>query len=271
MSDRYRITYGEEGAAEISVPSGAQRAERPEQSIYPPGVGPYAIRYREPLRVPAIINTGLTLIIAAGIFFGAERHAPHAYKPSTLVGGYEASVDAQLKAAELNEQARFEAYQAQLRIAAETQVKETEKLLEGVQRHYEELFIRGRIVAQAATDLQTRFVAARMAQREQVQATDMSLISVATLFGRVMNLVEPGSGDEALGYAGQLEQGVIKGLTQAAQEGAQIDITSWDKGLPTPEEMARAIDRVPVMTIPEPPHLARHTSAPANDAASPER
>ena len=161
MSDKYRIDYDSDGAAEITIP--AQKAGKtksaggappapmmPPQGSIPPGYGGYPYPYREPFRVPAIIHTGLSIVIAGAIFFSVEKFAPHDFKPSTLVGGYEASIGTQLKAAELNEQARFEAYQATVRVAAETQVAELQRQLEAVTRYYEELHMRGRIVAQAA-------------------------------------------------------------------------------------------------------------------------
>jgi hypothetical protein len=278
MTNKYRIDYAEDGSTEITVPAGKagtsandnQTGMTPQQPMMQPGHGGYPYRYREPFRIPAIINTGLTICVAAALFFGAEKYGPYEFKPSTLVGGYEASIGAQLKAAELNEQARFEAYQAEVKVAAETQVKETEKLLESILQYYQALHERGRIMAQAASDMQGRYVGERMSQANQVQSADMGIISLSTLVGRGLNLYEPGMGDDALAYAEQLEQGVVQGLTQAAQEGARVDLHDWDLGVPEPTEVARLVARVPVMEIPEPPPLARHYNAtqPVNDSAS---
>lgn len=284
MSSKYRIDYGADGSTEITVPSSKTKAGKsandnqagtmPPQGMMPPGYGggpyPYPQPYREPLRIPAIVNTGLTIVFAAAVFFGAERYAPQPYRPSTLVGGYEAEIGSQVAAAQNAERARFEAYQAEVKVAAETQVKETEKLLESILQYYQALHERGRIMAQAASDMQGRYVTERMSQKKDVQSSDMAIISLATLIGRGLNIVEPGMGDDALAYAEQLEQGVVQGLTEAAQEGARADLHDWDLGVPQPAEVARLIARVPVMEIPEPPPLARHYNAtqPTDDGAS---
>ncbi|NJS14842.1 MAG: hypothetical protein HC788_09800 [Sphingopyxis sp.] len=159
-----------------------------------------------------------------------------------------------------------------MKIAAETQVKETEKLLESILQYYQALHERGRIMAQAASDMQGRYVAERMSQAGQIQSADMGIISLSTLIGRGLNIVEPGMGDDALAYAEGLEQGVVKGLTEAAQEGARVDLHDWDLGVPEPTEVARLVARVPVMDIPKPPNLARHYNAtqPKNENASPQ-
>ena len=272
MTDKYRIDYDSDGAAEITVPAhkagktksagGAPPAPMmPPQGSIPPGYGGYPYPYREQFRVPAIINTGMSIVFAAAIFFSVERFAPMEYKPSTLVGGYEASIGSQLAAAQNEEQARLDAYQATVRVAAETQVKETEKLLESILQNYQAVYERGRIMAQAAAEMQGRYVAERMAQAGQIQSADMGMISMSTLVGRGLNLLEPGAGDDALAYAQQLEQGVVQGLTEAAQDGARVDLQDWDLGVPSPAEIARQIAQVPVMEIPDPPNLARHYNA----------
>ena len=89
----------------------------------------------------------------------------------------------------------------------------------------------------------------------------MGVVNMAKLLGRGLNLYQPGLGDEALAYSNTIEEEMAQRLTQAAQDGARIDITGWDAGLPTPDEVRKQIAQVPVMEIPEPPPLARHSNA----------
>lgn len=260
--NKYRISYAEDGTAEITMPARGAGTHQPASAVGQHGQGvANAYPSREPFRLPAIVNTGLSIVFAGVIFFSVERFAPHDFRPSTLVGGYEASIDMQLKAAELNEQARFENYMAELRIATENHNKEVEKLLESVLAHYAEVYARGRIIAQAATDIQGRYVAARMAQAEATQSADVGVTNLAVLVARGLNLYQPGMGDDALAYAETRRKELADALTKAAQDGASIDVTGWDAGLPSPEEVARELNSVPLMKIPEAPPLARHHNA----------
>lgn len=218
----------------------------------------YGEPYRPPFRVPAIVNTGLTLVVAAVIFFGMERYAPHDLKPSTNIGGFESSVGAQLKAAELNEQARFAAYEGEMKLAVETQAKQNEMLLQSILQHYQAVYDRAKLMTEAANTYQGKYLDARIRQVDAVQSTDTGVVSVARLIGRGLNLLEPGSGDEALEYADNLTEGLEAGLIEAAQEGVRVDLSDWDYGIPAPSEIRTQLASVPRVEIPAPPPLARH-------------
>jgi hypothetical protein len=214
--------------------------------------------YRPPFRVPAIVNTGLTIVFAAACFFGMERFAPHSFKPSTLVGGFESSVGAQLKAAELNEQARFTAYEGEMKLAVETQAKQNEMLLQSILQHYQAVYDRAKMMTEAANTYQGKYLDARIRQVDAIQSTDTAVVSFARLAGRGLNLLEPGSGDEALEYADNITEGLEAGLTKAAQEGVRVDMTGWNYGIAAPTEIQAMMASVRPTQLPKPPNLARH-------------
>lgn len=276
MSNKYRIEYGTDGSTEITVPSSKakpgksandnQAGAMAPQGMMPPGYGggPYPYPYREPFRMPAIVNTGLTIVFAAAVFFGAERYAPHEYKPSTLVGGYEASIGSQLAAAQNEETARLEAYQAEVKVAVETQAKQNEMMLQAILQHYQATYDRAKTMTEAANNFQARYLEARISQTTTVQSSDAGIVSISKLIGRGLNLIDPGSGDAALEYAEDLTAGLEAGLTEAAQEGVRVDLTDWAYGLPSPSEVQSLIASVRPVQIPEPPPLARHYNATEN-------
>jgi hypothetical protein len=226
--------------------------------------------YRPPFRVPAIVNTGLTLTIAAVIFFGMERYAPHDLKPSTNVGGFEASVGAQMKAAEVNEQARFASFEGEMKLAVETQAKQNEMLLQSILQHYQAVYDRAKMMTEAANTYQGKYLDARIRQVDAIQSTDTAVVSIARLAGRGLNLLEPGSGDEALEYADNITEGLEAGLTKAAQEGVRVDMTGWNYGIAAPTEIQAMMASVRPTQLPKPPNLARHyqsTPPPADSKA----
>ena len=222
---------------------------------------PHAYRpepYRRPFRLPAIVNTGLTIVFAAACFFGLERGAPHDFKPSTLVGGFESSVGAQMAAAELEQKARFAAYEGEMKLAVETQAKQNEMMQQAILQHYVAVYDRAKTMTEAANTYQGKYLDARIRQVDAVQSTDTGVVSISRLIGRGLNLLDPGAGDEALQYADNLTEGLEAGLTQAAQEGVQVDLSDWDYGIPPPSEIKAQLASVPKIKLPKPPSLALH-------------
>lgn len=265
---QFEIAYTPDGPAQVRSAEGSPPPALPPAYPHAYPMPPLGYPYRERFRLPAIVNTALTLVVAGAVFFGAERFAPEAYKPSTLVGGYEAGVETQIKAAELNEQARFAAYEAELRLAVEMQAKQNELVLQGVLQNYQALYERGRMMAEAAMRIQTQYISTRMSQQSEIQSADMGIISMSTLIGRALNLVEPGAGDQALAYAGTLSEGVIEGMADATREGAKVDLTDWNVGVIPPEAIKAELARVVPPRLPTPPHLARHVEPDADLTAT---
>jgi hypothetical protein len=274
MKHDFEVEYDGDGTAQINrVPQqhtnrAMSRDQYDGQHYAPPyGYPPY----KQPFRVPAIINTGLTIVIAAALFFGAQQYAPHDLKPSTMVGGFEAEVGAQMKAAELNEQARFAAYEAETKLAVETQAKQNELMQQAILQNYQAVYDRAKIMTEAANNYQGKYLDARIAQANAVQSADTGIVSISKLIGRGLNLLEPGSGEAALDYAENLTEGLETGLTQAAQEGVRVDLTGWYYGLPSPDQVKAQLASVPAVRIPTPPKLSRHGysgEAQKNDRAS---
>ncbi|OYU75725.1 MAG: hypothetical protein CFE32_13165, partial [Alphaproteobacteria bacterium PA3] len=240
MSHNFEVEYDDDGAAQINrVPQQQPTRAMPQDAYggqhYAP---PYGYPpYKQPFRMPAIINMGLTIIVAAALFFGAQQYAPHDLKPSTMVGGFEAEVGAQMKAAELNEQARFAAYEAEVKLAVDTQAKQNELMQQAILQNYQAVYDRAKIMTEAANNFQGKYLDARIAQQTAVQSADTGIVSISKLIGRGLNLWEPGSGEAALDYAENLPEGLETGLPQAAQEGVRVDLTDWYYGLPSPDQV----------------------------------
>ncbi len=269
---KYQIDYDLNGAAQINVPrqtvphnfKGDVRGDYTDAQ----GVPHYARPYREPFRMPAIVNTAFTLIIAGVVFFGMERFAPHDLKPSTNVGGFEASVGAQMKAAELNEQARFAAFEAETKLAVETQAKQNELMQQSILAHYQAVYDRAKTMTEAANNYQGKYLDARISQVTSVQSADTGIVTISKLIGRGLNLIEPGSGDAALDYADNITEGLEAGLTEAARDGVRVDLTDWYYGLPSPAEVKAQLQSVAPVKLPTPPRLSFHQGSVAPNAAS---
>jgi len=259
MNDQYEIQYNDDGNAQINrVPQQSQRSMPQDQGAYyqqpPYGYPPY----KEPFRLPAVVNTIVSIGFAAALFFGMEKYAPHDLKPSTTVGAYESSIGQQLKAAELNEQARFSQYEAEVKVAVETQAKQNEMMLQAILQHYVALYDRAKTMTEAANNYQGKYLDATISQTAGVQSSDVGIVSIATLAGRGLNLIEPGSGDAALEYAEKINEGLRAGLNEAATQAVRVDLTGWKYGLPPPSEVQAIIASVRPVQIPKAPSLSVH-------------
>ena len=216
-----------------------------------------ARRYPRPRRryVPSILKTGATFLIAAGVFFGAEAFAPSSIRPSTLMGTYEARVQAAVKSAELTQQARYEDWAADVRVRVAQQSEQYRAINQSVIARYQATFDRGRMLAEATARIQSQYVAARMAQTQSMQSTDVAVVNMARLFGRIANLVGDGSGERAMAYADNLGDELSRELTEAATQGETISVEGWDTGLASVDALRRDIEAVRPVTIPPPPRL----------------
>ncbi|HST36732.1 MAG TPA: hypothetical protein VLK25_08910 [Allosphingosinicella sp.] len=242
----YSMNYA--GDAPVQVDAPAPQAQPAQES---------AGRYPRPRRrfVPSILKTGATFLTAAGLFFGAEALAPPALKPSTLMGTYEARVQSAVKSAELTQQARYEDWASEVRVRVAQQSEQFRAINQSVIARYQATFDRGRMLAEATARIQSQYVAARMAQAQSMQNTDMAVVNMARLFGRIANLVDAGSGDGAMAYAGNISNQLSRELTNAATQGVTISVEGWDTGLASVAELRREIEAVRPITIPPPPRL----------------
>lgn len=227
------------------------------QQSAPPDVTdrPQAPRRRKRFVIPAILKTAATIAVTAVVFFGVERYGPIELRPSTNVGTYNARLVEAEKAAELRQQAKYEAWASQVKVSVEEQVEQYKAFNQGSLARYQAALERGKLLAQATTQIQSQYVAARISQAQVAQGGDQSVVNLARLYGRVMNGIQPGAGDSALGYSERLSTELSTELTDAATKGVTISVEGWDTGLPTVEELQLQIQSMKPIEIPPPPKM----------------
>lgn len=217
---------------------------------------PLVPRRKPRFAIPAIIKTVMTFVLAAAIFFAMERYAPVEFRPSTIVGTYNARLVEAEKAAELRQQAKYEAWASQVKVSVEEQVEQYKAFNQGTLARYQAALERGKLLAQATTQIQSQYVAARISQAQVAQGGDQSVVNLARLYGRVMNGLQPGAGDSALDYSERLSAELSTELTEAATKGVTISVEGWDTGLPTVEELQLQIQSMKPIEIPPPPPMS---------------
>lgn len=214
--------------------------------------------------IPSIVKTAGVFVTGAVAIFSLELYGPENLRPSFAAGTYDARVSAAVKAAELQQQAKYEGWAARVKMAVEQQNKAFDAHNQLMIGYYQASYDRTRQMTQAALNLQSMYVSTRIGQVSAQQSTDQSIISLTRLAGRVLDAVEPGSGKPALDYANNLSGELATEMTNAIKAGVQVDITGWDTGLPQPEAMRAEFAKIKPVELPPMPKLGE----PANTGST---
>lgn len=206
--------------------------------------------------IPSIFRTIGVLLVAAVAFFSAEAFLPFGAKPSSLVGTYDARLQAQVEAATNQQKARYEAWAKQVELVNAQNTEKYRAATQGVLQHYTATYDRAKVFADATARIQSMFVQARMNQRQSEQGTDISVINLTRFFGRIANFFEPGSGEGALEYANELSRQLQAELADAAQNGQTISVEGWNTDLPDPAEVQRQLEALKPEPLPPMPELS---------------
>jgi hypothetical protein len=249
MSTQYQIEYETSGSRQASTRSNLPAVSRPRhvEVIDEPKRG---------FRIPSILKTASVFALGALALAGAEKYAPDDWRPSTIVGTYDARITSAVKAAELNQQARLDAWAAEARIATEQNAESYRATMNAIIANYQASYDRGRVYAEAATRIQGQYATMRMSQVNAQSGSETGIINLVRMIGHGANALENGSGNDALAYSDAMSRDLSNRMTQAAMEGSRIDVTGWDTGLPSPESVRAELGRFRPVPIPPPPVLS---------------
>lgn len=250
MSDtQYAMNYDGEAAQTRSPAAHNDNDTAPPQIQQPSR--PREIRFR----VPSILKSAAVFMTGAAMLFTWETYAPEGYRISTFMGTYDARIAAAVKAAELQQQSRFDVWAADVKLAADQQAEQYRAATQGVLQNYTATYDRGKIITQAAVELQGRYATTLMNQKTQEQGTDIGIINLVRGFGRVANALEDGAGDNAIDYADNLSKTLQAEITDAARNGAETAVVTWDTGLASPSDVAATLATIKPLRIPPPPSI----------------
>jgi len=235
-------------------------ADEPEQISHGEASVPEpTIRYVEVARpgfaFPSILKTTAVFLAGAAALFTMETAAPEGYRPSTIMGTYDARIAAAVKAAELQQQSRFDSWAAKVKLAADQQAEQYKAITQGVLTNYTASYDQAKIATQAAYEFQGRYASTIMGQKTQEQGADIGIINFMRGFGRIMNGLEAGAGDNALTYADDLSGKLQDEVTDAARKGAGTPVVDWARGLATPDDVAAKLASIEPLRLPPPPPM----------------
>lgn len=249
MPIQYKLEYDDDGARQV----GTEITKAGGTAAPQVNKGGLARRRR---KLPSSVQTAITVSICGAVFFGAVAYAPKGWRPQDFTGAYVSDVASEVKAKETDIQAQLEAYNAQLRIAAEQQNNRMRAVTEGIIRAYTASYDLNRVQVEANNALRSAYVGQEMSQTAQVNSANLSIASIAEMAGQAMNIFAPGTGDAALRAAEEQRQIASDRMRATATQSARVDVAPYVAQLPNPDEIAKALNSVPAMDIPPPPRFS---------------
>lgn len=248
MSNQYAMDYGGDAPQQSGMVAAPQMvAGQPYQVLMPP----------QKKRVSAGAGMFFGIILCGGVLYGAEMFAPAELRPSTVTGSYGGRYTAEIKAHDLETHAAYQNWAEEVKVSVAQQQEQYRAAAQAMLNNYQAAYDRSRIYAQTTAQLQQDYVNQRTDIARQQQGTDQLVINFARLWGRVSNVLEPGSGDDALEYADNIGGELQDELDDAVQSGVTVSVDGWDTGLPPPAEVRGTIEAMPPITFPDLPEISR--------------
>ena len=248
MSNQYAMDYGGDAPQQSGMVVAPQMvAGQPYQVVMPP----------QKKRVSAGVGMFIGMILCIAILYLAEMFAPPELRPSTLTGSYSGRYSAEIKAHDLETHAAYQDWAEEVKVSVAQQQEQYRAAAQGMLNNYQAAYDRSRIYAQTTAQLQQDYVNQRTDIARQQQGTDQLVVNMARLWGRVVNVIEPGSGDDALAYADSIGSELQDELNSAVQNGVTVSVDGWDTGLPPPAEVRATIEAMPPIEFPDLPEISR--------------
>ncbi|MFZ2996031.1 hypothetical protein [Sphingobium sp.] len=242
----YRIDYTGDNSDNGNA---VVEAENPQPIIR------YVEKPRRGFAVPSIVKTTAAFLLGGAVLFGMETAGPVEFRPSTLMGTYDARVEEQVKAAEMRVQGRYEGWAAQVKASAEQNVEQYKMKSQGVITAYQAGVERAKIFAQLTGQLQSQLAGAQLSRVSGEQSGEVGMISMGRVIGDFMNVFDSGSGDPFHHWAENTQNRLETELEDAVLKGAKVAIDGWDTGLPAVSDLQRQLDAIEPMKVPPMPSL----------------
>lgn len=247
MSDvQYKLDYGDGAARQVGTEVVHAAAPRVGEK-----------KRKRKFRIPAALNTAITVVVVGGLFFAAVRFAPEGWRPQDFTGEYLGDVTGEVKENEGAVDAEVQAYVNAVRAAYEQRNAQYARIVEGYLEAYKAAVAINQMQLDAANRLRGAYVERQMGQSAQASGANVGLANGAEALGTVLNWLEPGTGDNVLAEA-ERQRGIASGrLEDAAVTSAKIDLTGYVNALPSEDALRHRIDALPPIDLPPPPRFMR--------------
>ena len=249
--------YQYEGSKEVAPFGGG--APLPPQGHYSQGFGYYPPPPPPKPPLHPFIISFFWMLLTALVFLGAEKYAPLDFKPSHVIGSYEASIDEAVadatKGIETQYQAQIEQYQAQTRTYIEQSNNAQKAKIDAILQYYSAAYQRNQVVTQAYLQANNNFTDRMMNVAERLHATDVGVGSGAIALGHFIDAFEPGSGSKFTQYGVDAGEMAAETLLKFAEESRAEPIAEIDEALMSPEDVLASVNDIETPELPALPKL----------------
>lgn len=247
MSDvQYKLDYADGAARQVGTEVVHAAAPRVGEK-----------KRKRKFRIPAALNTAITMLVCAVFFVVAMRVAPEGFRPQDIAAEYASEIAGEVKEEEGAVDAEVQAYVNAVRAAYEQRNAQYARIVEGYLEAYKAAVALNQLQVEANNRLRGAYVERQMGQSVQASGANVGLANGAEALGTVLNWLEPGSGDNVLAEA-ERQRGIASGrLEDAAITSAGVDLTGYVNALPSEEALRQRIDALPPIDLPPPPRFMR--------------
>ena len=252
MTTESDTPYQYEGSKEVAPFGGG--APMPPQGYYPQPFGYYPPPPPPKPPMPPFMVSAISMAFIAVLFVGAEKYAPLDFKPSHVIGSYEASIDEAVadatKGIETQYQAQIEQYQAQTRTYIEQSNNTQKAKIDAILQYYSAAYQRNQVVTQAYLQANNSFTERMMNVAERLHAADVGVGSGAIALGHFIDAFEPGSGSKFTQYGVDAGDMAAETLRKFAEESRVQPIAEIDETLMSPEEVLASVNDIETPELP---------------------
>lgn len=246
-----KISYGNDGTAQQDIVPALPPPPPPYQPLPPP----------LPPRRNRIVSAGANMMVGALLLscgvFGAETLAPPDYKPSAILGGYQGRMAAEVRARELETQAKYDGWIQQAQISIAQQQVGYQGQVQAVVANYQAVYDRARLFSEATARIQQDYSRQVLSQKRQQQDSSSGLVNLAQLGADLFRPFDPTISENLQTYADETSSRLRERLDDSIQQGITVDVEGWDTGLPSPDAVRADIARIKPIVIPPPPRISR--------------
>ena len=242
-----KISYEENGTAQQDV--------LPPVPVYQP-LPPVA-----PPRPRKLVSAGMNMmagvLLTGCVLFGTETLAPADYKPSAIMGGYQGRLAVEVRARELETQAKYDAWVQQAQVSIAQQQASYQGQVQAVLGNYQAAYDRARVFSEATARIQQDYVHLTVAQKQQQQAGSSAVVSFTQMLADVLRPFDADASGKIEAYSEDVSNRLRGKLDASIRQGMTIDVAGWDTGLPSPVVVQAQLATIRPIVIPPPPHISR--------------
>lgn len=245
-----KINYGDNGEAaqEVLPLPAAPAIYQPQPPVAPP-------RGRKLVSAGFHMFFGMVLLMLA--LFSAETLAPENMRPSAVMGGYQGRLQVEIRAHDLETQAKYDAWVQQAQISVGQQQVGYQGQVQAIVANYQAAYERARLFSDATARIQQDYAHVVLVQKQQQQAGSTKVVSMAQVLADIVRPFSSDTAEKIDEYADDLYTRMRSKLDDAVQQGITINIEGWDTGLPSPEQVRADLEKVKPVVIPAPPRISR--------------